>query len=75
LRGFRLQYREIGGQTTPERREFFLQIMCQCFSWKSNTSSLPYQADRSFKCFQTLAEDPKRPERGNTPIRLGWRPP
>jgi hypothetical protein len=51
LRRFRLQYREIGGQTTPERRKFFLQIMCQCFSWKSNTRSLPYRAEHPSKCF------------------------
>jgi hypothetical protein len=54
LRGFRLQYREIRGQTTPERCKFFLQIMCQCFSWKSNTSSLPYRAEHPSKCCTRL---------------------
>jgi hypothetical protein len=74
LRGFRLQYREIGGQTTPERGEFFLQIMCQCFSWKSNTSSLPYRPEHPAKCVLGPKKVPKRPNQGNTRILVDWRP-
>jgi hypothetical protein len=31
-----------------------LQIMCQCFSWKSNTSSLPYPEACPFSCPRRL---------------------